>query len=350
MKFSVQYRRSASEQLQFEGCFRAGDRVALIGPSGAGKTTLLRYLAGLNRRGEVTVTTASGTGLPAWRSDAVYLHQVPVMYAHHRVSQTLTFAQRFSRQPELPLMQWAESLDLTSLLDKRCTQLSGGQQQRVALLRGLATGKPWLLLDEAFSALDYTRMIRACDVVADYCRRTGAGLILASHQDTAQRYLCERAYMIHDMRGAEAPDLFQALNRAPGHRHITTLTVNAEHREHGFLRTDCEGQALYLSEPEFWQPGPARVSVAADDISIATGADHQTSMVNRLPASILSLQQQAGHVLMTLQLGSQSLSVRVSPFSAQRLNLQPGQQVFAEFKVGALEWHGQVQQRLRAGD
>lgn len=346
MKFTIRQPLSATELIEFEGQFASGDRVALIGSSGAGKTTLLRYLAGLNRAGQVHIESPSGTNLSPSKSDAVYLHQSPVMFAHHSVNQTIEFARRFGRRSDLPLSSWAEQLELTPLLDKRCTELSGGQQQRVALLRALASGKPWLLLDEAFSALDPVRLIRACEVLADYCALTGAGLILASHQQAPQRFLCNRAFVVDQLSGSGTDDLFTALNRSSGGHIATTLMVTAQSMEHGFLCCDCAGESLYLREPELWQPGEARVSIAAEDISIAVSQDHLTSMVNRLSATLTSMSSEPGPVQLTLDVGGQPLTVQISAFSAHRLDLKPGQTVFAEFKVGAVEWHGQVQQRI----
>lgn len=342
MKFSIDQRRSASEHIRFDGEFSSGARVALLGPSGAGKTTLLRYLAGLERKGQVYVRSPSGEGLPAWKSDSVYLHQSPVMFAHHRVEQTIKFAQRYARTDRLPMRDWADHLELTELWSRPTTELSGGQQQRVALLRALATGKPWLLLDEAFSALDGARLLAACDVVHDYCQRTGAGLILASHQDRPQRILCHEAFVVNDLVGRAEPDLFAALNQRIGEPRKSTLDVLLGEHEHGFLRAACEGASLFLNPPTRWREGPARVSIAATDISIAIGEDHQTSMVNRLPVVIDQIRPVEGRTLLRLRLGAQRLDALISDFSTHRLALEINQPVFAEFKVGAVEWDGQV--------
>ncbi|EAR08189.1 ATP-binding cassette domain-containing protein [Reinekea blandensis] len=343
MKFFIHHQPSGLTSVRFEGEFEAGARVALLGHSGAGKTTLMRYLSGLERRGSVRIETGAGKNPVPWRSDVVYLHQSPIMFAHHRVEQTMAFAQRFARQEQLPIRRWADMLELTELWSRPCTELSGGQQQRVALLRGLMTGKPWLLLDEAFSALDGARLLRACDVVEDFCRLTGAGLILASHQDRPQRILCNEAYVVNHLSGQHEPNLFTALNRRAGEPRKTTLKVEAEHTEHGFLRTDCGGVPLYVAVPERWREGSARVSIAAGDVSIAIGAEHQTSMVNRLPVNVQQISDWEGRVLLSLSIGSQTLEAIISKFSAERLALQVHQPVFAEFKVGAVEWNGQIE-------
>lgn len=58
-----------------------------------------------------------------------------------------------------------ETYGLKDFIKKNPNNLSGGMRQRVALIRTLATNPDILLLDEAFSALDYqTRLIVSDDV------------------------------------------------------------------------------------------------------------------------------------------------------------------------------------------
>jgi molybdate transport system ATP-binding protein len=345
MKFSIQGAWH-QHQLDFQGSFAPGERVALLGVSGAGKTTLLRLLAGLDRlpQAQAQIEIAGQALGRAWQSPASLMHQQPVMFAHHRVEQTVLFGARFRPAAHrLPLQEWAQALDLTDLWQQPCAQLSGGQQQRVALLRTLMSQPAWLLLDESFAALDDLRRVRACEVVADYCRRTGAGLVLASHNDSPQRILCDSAYTVDKLTGRYQPNLFDRLNRVGSEGGMTTLTGTAEQLAQGFLRLQVDRQALYVAVPDPWQPGRARISLDASEISIALGDQHQTSMVNRLRVTVDSLVPIDGErVAVGLGLHQQSFVAIISLWSWQRLELILGQTVFAEFKVAAVQWHGQT--------
>ena len=271
------------------------------------------------------------------------LHQHPVMFGHHRVQQTIDYGRKYNASHTLPLSKWIQQLGIEPLLNQRCHELSGGQAQRVALLRALNTGRPWLLLDEAFTALDAPRVLAACDVIAEYCQLTGAGLLVASHQDLPQRYLCSSAYVVESLSGQYVEDLFPVLNKQESLQLTSTLTVNVEAIEHGFLLTRLAGQALYLNLPNHWQPASARVSIDAGDIALAIGEEHLTSMVNRLKTQVRAIDHiNSERVRLWLVIGDQQLVVDISPWSFNRLNIQLGQSLFAEFKVGAVQWHGQA--------
>jgi molybdopterin-binding protein len=201
-------------------------------------------------------------------------------------------------------------------------------------------------LDESFSALDTKSMVAACDVVSEYGDLTGSGLVLASHHDFPQRFLCDQAYIVENLSGRLEPDLFSALDQEQAlvlnQAQVTTVSVQVQSENHGFLETKIGQQSIFVTCPKRWEPGHARVSIPANEVSIAIGDDHQTSMVNRLNGRIRSMTLKDNEsVWVELEIEQQRLRVSISNWSHERLELKVDQSVFAEFKVGAVQWHGQ---------
>ncbi len=329
--------------LLFKGTFKQGARIALVGESGAGKTSFLRLLAQLDTA-EVNELSVNGASIHTpWQHEATFVHQHPVMFTHHSVQRTLEYASALNDASQaLPLDKWIRQLGIEDKLGQSCAQLSGGESQRVALLRALATRRQWLLLDEPFSALDANRMNDACEVVSEYCELTGAGLVVASHQDTVHRYLCESAYLVKNLHGEFAADFYQALNTRSAEKTRSTLEGLVLGLEHGFLKINIGHQFVYAKAPKHWQSHKScRVTMSASDISLALGDAHTTSMVNRLSGIIKKLDKSDdGRCLVTLDLNGQVLIVQISEWSSHRLHIKPGQLIYAEFKVSAAQWHG----------
>ena len=65
--------------------------------------------------------------------------------------------------------------------DKYPRQLSGGMRQRVALIRTLALSPELLLLDEAFSALDFQNRLKVCNDVKRILNEEKTTAILVTH-------------------------------------------------------------------------------------------------------------------------------------------------------------------------
>jgi len=82
-------------------------------------------------------------------------------------------------------MEYVHSLlkkyNLWEFKDKYPRQLSGGMRQRVALIRTLALKPNILLLDEAFSALDYQTRLDVCDDVYSIIKAEKLTTILVTH-------------------------------------------------------------------------------------------------------------------------------------------------------------------------
>ena len=71
--------------------------------------------------------------------------------------------------------------NLYEFKDKYPAQLSGGMRQRVALIRTLAIRPKVLLLDEAFSALDYQTRIMVTNDIYNILRKEGITAIIVTH-------------------------------------------------------------------------------------------------------------------------------------------------------------------------
>jgi phosphonate transport system ATP-binding protein len=154
---------------------RAGERVAVIGPSGAGKTTLFRLLnatlrptSGRLRFDEADLERLSGRRLRQLRRRIGTVYQqhnlVPQLRVVHNV-----LAGRLGRWPlpkallslmspqECALVLAAlEQVGIPEKLYTRTAYLSGGQQQRVAIARVLVQSPDVILADEPVSSVDPT--------------------------------------------------------------------------------------------------------------------------------------------------------------------------------------------------
>jgi len=145
---------------------RAGEVVALVGPSGAGKTTLVqliprfydpnagRVLADGNDLSEVTLRSLRGQiGIVA--QDTILFSGTVrdnMLYGKPDASDEELLAVARAAHVEEFVADLPEGYD--TLLGERGTKLSGGQRQRIAIARAFLIDPRILILDEATSALD----------------------------------------------------------------------------------------------------------------------------------------------------------------------------------------------------
>lgn len=180
---------------------RAGEQVAIIGPSGAGKTTLLHLLAcalepaaGRVLLDNTDPWSVGKNDLRDIRRNLFLAPQVPPLPPRQRVV-TAVLA---GKLPRMGLWTSLRSLfypidtgaahaalarfDLSEKLFERVDRLSGGERQRVGLARGLVSGANMFLVDEPLSALDPARAEQAMQTLAQAAREQNATLISTLHQ------------------------------------------------------------------------------------------------------------------------------------------------------------------------
>lgn len=180
------------------GEVRAGQTVAIVGPSGAGKTTLfallMRFYAPQHGAVLLDGVPIAQMDLSDLRQRIGVVPQEPVVFSGsvmdnirygkpdatdqqvHAAAEA-AFAHEFIA--ELP-----QGYD--TYLGDRGVRLSGGQRQRIAIARAILKNPPMLLLDEATSALDANseRMVQAALETAMQGRTT---LVIAHRLATVQR-------------------------------------------------------------------------------------------------------------------------------------------------------------------
>ena len=164
--FSYPSRPNVATLDGFDLEIRAGETIALVGPSGAGKTTVFQMLLRFfdPNVGSVMIdgTDISMMRREGFRKHIAYVPQDPVVFATSAI-ENIRFGRPDASVSEVVAAAKAAAADnfLTELpngydsyVGERGVMLSGGQKQRIAIARAILRNSPILLLDEATSALD----------------------------------------------------------------------------------------------------------------------------------------------------------------------------------------------------
>lgn len=161
-----------------------GEFLSIVGPSGCGKSTLLSIIAGLLKpsSGEIRVNGEKIEGISThigymlqkdnlldWRT--IYRNVLLGLEVRHRLTPT-----NIARAEHL-----LKTYGLYEFKDKYPAQLSGGMRQRAALIRTLAINPDILLLDEAFSALDYQTRLTVTDDVYRILKQEQITTVMVTH-------------------------------------------------------------------------------------------------------------------------------------------------------------------------
>jgi NitT/TauT family transport system ATP-binding protein len=161
-----------------------GELVAIVGPSGCGKSSILSIIAGLERPsgGKVLLhgEEISGAG-----GQIGYMLQKDNLLEWRSIEGNVLLGLEIRGMLTPENIKYAKKLletyGLLEFADKRPSQLSGGMRQRAALIRTLAARPELLLLDEAFSALDYQTRLSVTDDVYSILKKEGKTALIVTH-------------------------------------------------------------------------------------------------------------------------------------------------------------------------
>jgi ABC-2 type transport system ATP-binding protein len=178
-----------------------GEIFGFLGPNGSGKTTTIRMLCGL-----LTPDTGEGECLGfdiRTQSDEIkrrvgYMTQRFSLYEDLTVRENLMFAGRM--YGVTPIAERMDAAIARFGFARRQLQLagelSGGWKQRLALAACVLHQPELLLLDEPTASLDPDVGDRVRSQLMAYQRRTGATLLLASHNMPEVERMCDAVLML----------------------------------------------------------------------------------------------------------------------------------------------------------
>lgn len=188
---------------------RRGETVAIVGRSGEGKSTLLQILGTLETpdRGALKVA-----GLHVSHSNRAKLRNTHIGFVfqgfhlldHYSALDNVLMPAKIARratgkkgEARIRALALLEEVGLTerALFDARV--LSGGEKQRVAIARAMMNDPDLLLADEPTGNLDHATSTGLQQLLIDFARRHGKGLIVVTHDDElASR--CDSCYLLQD--------------------------------------------------------------------------------------------------------------------------------------------------------
>jgi molybdate transport system ATP-binding protein len=331
---------------------------ALFGPSGCGKTTVLRCLAGLLRingvceiDGEVW-QDENGAFLPTYKRPLGYVFQEASLFQHLSVRRNLLFgAPRHDRggaKGGIVFDEVVELLGIKRLLDRSPRNLSGGERQRVAIGRALLSQPKLLLMDEPLSALDRATKNEILPFLERLRDHLNLPVVYITHDMAEVERLADQIVLmdkghvigagpLEELQSDPSLPLAAARDAAVSFNGI----VQASDEAYGLLTLKVRGGLLTAPAAPAPVSERRRIRVIASDVSLTREAPGPSSILNVLPARIVSMKPlDTNEVVVVVALGADGTGARLLSRMMRKswgeLGLAEGMSVYAQVKAVAL--------------
>ena len=335
---------------------KAGIHV-LFGPSGCGKSHLLRSICGLEKalgqirfNNEDWLDTKNKRAVPCHKRNVAMVFQDSQLFPHLNVKQNLLFAFKRSSATLQDLESAIEHLKISHLLEHNVKQLSGGEKQRVSICRSLLSKPDLLLMDEPLASLDWQSKAEILPYIQSLSHEWQLPILYVSHDLDEVMQLADKIVFMDKQDGAASIvkvgsllEVLQDINNPFNKSNkacsvIEGLWKHEPFMQDGLAKVQLEEQSIYLNQSHYHQYNErVRLTINASDVSISLSHALDSSILNILNGQIQAIKHEdSGQCLIQLLVDGQTLLSRISGYSAKRLHLKEGQNVFAQIKAVAL--------------
>ncbi len=324
----------------------------IFGPSGSGKTSLLRCIAGLQKaeQGSLSINgevwQSGSYTLATHKRSLAYVFQESSLFSHLSVQANLDFAVKRAGRVEPAFYDHIlELMDIARLCKRMPEQLSGGERQRVAIARAFLVRPRLLLMDEPLASLDVGRKQEILPYLERLHEEFDLPVLYVSHALDEIARLADHLVLMDQGRVISDGQLSEVLSRTDLPIQLGDDTgvvlpaqVLARDSQWHLLRVEFPGGSLWVRDGGDELGQNVRIRVLARDVSLALSSHDDSSILNRLPVSVLDIttDKDEAMVLVRLACGDSILIARITQRSAAHLKLEEGKSLWAQIKSVAI--------------
>jgi tungstate transport system ATP-binding protein len=313
-----------------------GASVGIVGPNGGGKTTLLKILALLAEPGEGAVYF-DGTNIDKasneMKRSVTMLLQEPYLLKR-TVFENVAYGLKVRNEKVGLREKVHRALALVGLppeefARRRWHQLSGGEAQRVALASRLILNPRVLILDEPTASVDQRSAVLIKEAINAMRDQFNTTLIVASHDLVWLNTVADKIYRAYE-------------GRITGLASDNVIEGPWEPAPDGLWKTSLPGGQVIIAASPPDNPA-AKALLDPSDIILSTTQSTERDCLSARncmqgTVTMLSHENHSGKVLASIDMGSVSLTSRITRSAAESLHILPGTAVLIIFKASSLRW------------
>ncbi|RBI69359.1 ABC transporter ATP-binding protein [Vreelandella sulfidaeris] len=306
---------------QMDHVWHQGGAYALLGPSGCGKSTLLNIISGLLEpsEGDVLFDGHRVNELPPEERNIAQVFQFPVIYDTMTVFDNLAFPLRNMNTPEYrvkpKVLEVADILELTPLLDRKAKNLTADEKQKVSMGRGLVRDDVTaILFDEPLTVIDPQLKWKLRRKLKEIHERFNITMIYVTHDQLEASTFADKIAVMYDGQVVQFGTPRELFER-PAHTFVGYFIGSPGMN---FMAVEHQAdQVLFGAQPLPINAQLRRAIATATSSNIKLGirpefiAISTSQTAESVPIQVISVQDLGTYSLVTFSLNGQTFKARL---------------------------------------
>ncbi len=181
----------------------SGELIGIVGNNGAGKTTLFRLMLNLIKgdSGSVSYDNEDVCKEEAWKDRCGAFIDSGFLIEFLTPEEYFAFIAKLynigKADLEERLASYSKLMSEEVLGQKKYIRdFSAGNKQKIGIIGALLSQPDLLILDEPFNFLDPSSQLLMTTILSNYCKETGATVLISSHNLSHVTHICPRILLL----------------------------------------------------------------------------------------------------------------------------------------------------------